>query len=497
MFSHEGSAPPPDALHASDDAARLAGLLDSAMDAIIAINESHRVVLYNRAAEIVFGWKAKQVLGQPLEMLIPDRFHAMHAGHVKRFGRTGVSSRHMGASTVVYGRRANGEEFPVDASISQLATADGQLFTVILRDVTAKVRAEQENARLIARLSGLLDSAMDAIIAIDESQRIVLYNRAAEIVFGWRADQVMGEPLDKLIPERFRQRHAHHVKKFATMGVTSRRMADGTVLHGQRASGKEFPIEASISQLDTGDGKLLTVIVRDITEKVRAQEELSAFAAEAHATLENEKRRVARELHDELAQSLTALKMDAIWVQGNLPAGSDAASSKLREMLAVLDGTVAATRRIAADLRPLLLDDLGLVPAVEWLVQSFIQRSSMACALVVDEDMELHEPYATAVFRILQEVLANVAKHARAKHTTVDIERDAGAVMLRVSDDGQGFSLAEPRKPESLGLMGLRERVRLLKGSMDIDTAPGRGTRIAVHIPVPVQIPVSTQGETS
>lgn len=459
------------------------------MDAIISVNASHRVVLYNRAAEGVFGWKAEKVLGQPLEMLIPDRFHAVHAEHVKRFGRTGVSSRHMGASTVVYGRRANGEEFPVDASISQLDTADGKLFTVILRDVTAKARAEQENARLLARLSGLLDSAMDAIIAIDESQCIVLYNRAAEAVFGWRVDQVMGQPLDKLIPERFRQRHAQHVKRFATVGVTSRRMADGTVLHGQRASGEEFPIEASISQLDTSEGKLLTVIVRDITEKVRAQEELSAFAAEAHATLENEKKRVARELHDELAQALTALKMDAIWVQGKLPAGSEAASSKLDEMLAVLDGTVAATRRIAADLRPLLLDDLGLASAVEWLVQSFIQRSGIACSLSVEEDMELHEPYATAVFRILQEVLANVGKHARASHAAVDIARNADALVLRVSDDGRGFSLTEPRKPESLGLMGLRERVRLLKGSMEIDSAPGRGTRISVRIPV------TTKGE--
>jgi signal transduction histidine kinase len=176
-------------------------------------------------------------------------------------------------------------------------------------------------------------------------------------------------------------------------------------------------------------------------------------------------------------------------VQGKLPAGSEAASSKLDEMLAVLDGTVAATRRIAADLRPLLLDDLGLASAVEWLVQSFIQRSGIACSLSVEEDMELHEPYATAVFRILQEVLANVGKHARASHAAVDIARDADALVLRVSDDGRGFSLTEPRKPESLGLMGLRERVRLLKGNMEIDSAPGRGTRISVRIPV------STKGE--
>ncbi|OYY99314.1 MAG: hypothetical protein B7Y42_06260 [Polaromonas sp. 28-63-22] len=471
-------------VHASNDAARLAGLLDSAMDAIIAVDASHRVVLYNRAAEDVFGWKAADVLGQPLELLIPERFRALHAEHVKRFGRTGVTSRHMGGSSVVYGRKASGEDFPVDASISQLNTSEGKLFTVILRDVTAKVKAEQDNARLVARLAGLLDSAMDGIIAIDASQRIVLYNRAAEAMFGWRSDQVMGERIDKLMPPRFRNGHERHVERFATTGVTSRRMADGTVLHAQRANGDEFPIEASISQLETGEGKILTVIVRDITEKVRAQEELSAFAAEAHATLENEKTRVARELHDELAQSLTALKMDAIWVRDNLPAGEQAAVAKLETMLAMLDTTVAATRRIAADLRPLLLDDLGLVPAAEWLVQSFTQRSGVACSLLVDEDMELHEPYATAVFRILQEALVNVGKHAKASKASVAIERTKDAVTLVVSDDGQGFSPTQPRKPESLGLMGLRERTRLLKGSMTIESARGGGTQIAVHIPL-------------
>jgi PAS domain S-box-containing protein len=462
----------------------LAGLLDSAMDAIISVNELYQVVLFNRAAEGIFGRKTAEVLGQPLELLIPDRFHAAHAEHVKRFGRTGVSSRHMGGSVLVYGRRASGEEFPVDASISQLDTAEGKLFTVILRDVTAKVRAEHENARLIARLSGLLDSAMDAIITVDHLQRIVMYNRAAERVFGWSVGDVMGQPLDTLLPARFRESHANHVRRFENTGTSSRRMGDGIVLYGQRKDGEEFPLEASISQLETDDGKLLTVILRDITQKVRAQEELSRFAVEAHATLENEKTRVARELHDELAQSLTALKMDAIWVRDNLPADGNGASTKLSDMLSMLDATVAATRRIAADLRPLMLDDLGLIPAVDWLVRSFTERSGVACSLLVDDEMELHEPYATAIFRILQEALANVGKHAQASSATVAIDRTLDAVVLKVTDNGRGFSLSEPRKRESLGLMGLRERVRLLKGTIDIDSEPGRGTQITVCIPV-------------
>ena len=335
-----------------------------------------------------------------------------------------------------------------------------------------------------ARLTGILDSAMDAIITVDQMQRIVLYNRAAEKLFGFSSAQALGEPLEKLMPHRFRASHATHVHRFSTTGTTQRRMGDRTVLYGQRASGEEFPMEAAISQLDTPDGKLYTVILRDVSERVRAQDELSAFAAAAHAIREEEKTRVARELHDELAQSLTALKMDAIWLRDNLPDGAQTAALKLGEMLDMLDTTVAATRRIAADLRPLLLDDLGLVPAIEWLVQNFSQRTGVACTLSVADDVELHEPYATAVFRIVQESLANVAKHAQATQVEVQIERSADAVTLRVSDNGIGFVPAAPRQPHSLGLMGLRERAQLLKGNIRIDSQPGAGTHVHVHIPL-------------
>jgi PAS domain S-box-containing protein len=468
-------------------AALLAGLLDSAMDAIITVDEQQNIVLYNRAAEKIFGWPRNDILRQPLVKLIPARFRGSHSESVKRFGQAGVTSRRMGALNVVYGVRATGEEFPMDASISQLDTPGGKLYTVILRDITERLRAEHDQARLAARLAGLLDSAMDAIITVDESQRIVLYNRAAEKIFGWASEQAMGQSLDRLMPERYRAGHASQVRRFAATGTTSRRMGDGTVLYGKRADGEEFPMEASISQLDTGDGKLFTVILRDITERVRAQEELSQFAAEAHAIREGEKSRVARELHDELAQSLTALKMDTIWLRDNGAAQPDAAADKLGDMVKMLDTTVAATRRIAADLRPLLLDDLGLQPAIEWLANNFTQRTGVPCEVNVDEDLELEEPYATAVFRIVQESLANVAKHAAATEVNVLVARTAQAVVLEVSDNGRGFETSAPRKPHSLGLMGLRERAHLLKGAASIESEPGRGTRIEVRIPLKQQ----------
>lgn len=469
----------------SHAAARLSGLLDSAMDAIVTVDESQRIVLYNRAAERIFGWPATEILGEPLARLIPPRYRESHAAHMMRFGATGVSSRRMSGSTVVYGLRATGEEFPVDASISQLDTPEGKLFTVILRDVTDRVEAEREQARLAARLAGLVESAMDAIITIDENQKIILYNRAAERMFGWPALQVMGRSLDMLVPKRLRAAHRQHVQHFGSTGVTSRRMGDQPALLGLRASGEEFPIEASISQVDTQEGKLFTVILRDVTERMRAQSELAAMSAEASGVREQEKARIARELHDELAQSLAAASMDTQWVCENLD-DRQHVLEKLRGTRELLKNAVAATRRIAADLRPLVLDDLGLVAAMEWLVRTFSERHGTACELEIDHELELGEPYATAIFRIAQECLVNVAKHARAGKVRVRLAATSSYIHLEVVDDGVGFYTGMPTKPTSLGLVGVRERAKLLRGSVAIKSAPGAGTQVEATIPIEV-----------
>lgn len=335
-----------------------------------------------------------------------------------------------------------------------------------------------------ARLAGLLDAAMDGILSVDEQQRIVQYNRAAEKIFGWSAPEVLGQRLEMLIPQRFRPNHAAEVQRFGQTGVSSRRMGGDRVIMGLRKGGEEFPVDASISQLETPEGKLYTVILRDVTERIRAREELAAFAAESTSVREQEKTRIARELHDELAQSLTALKMDTIWLRDHLRDDRQVLSDKLSGMLAMLDSSVAATRRIAADLRPLVLDDLGLAPAIEWLVQNFGQRTGVAAALDMDEELDLPEPYATGVFRIVQESLANVAKHAKAGRVQVSVVRTDGELVLSVQDDGAGFDTSGPRKPQSLGLVGLRERAHLLQGQVHVQSNPGAGTRVEARIPI-------------
>ncbi|MEO8441293.1 MAG: PAS domain-containing sensor histidine kinase [Betaproteobacteria bacterium] len=344
-----------------------------------------------------------------------------------------------------------------------------------------------------AQVDDVVEAAMDAIITVDENQRIVLFNRAAESVFGYERSTVLGQSLDVLMPASVRDTHHEHIKSFGRTGVTSRRMGDQTVLVGRRIDGEEFPIEASISQHSENGLRFFTVILRDVTDRVRVEtalrrskDELHEMAAAASSVREQEKSRVARELHDELAQALTALKMDVTWLKERTPAEQQPVLAKLESMQNILDTTVKATRRISSDLRPLMLDDLGLIPAAEWLVNNFIQRHGIDCQFTADPpDLALQDPHATAIFRIMQESLTNVARHAHA--STVDITLDAsdGEITLRVRDNGRGFAAGDPRKPNSFGLVGLRERVYLLDGEIRVDTAPGKGATIEVRIPMP------------
>lgn len=472
--------------------ARVSDIVESAMEPMIAIDQAQRIVLFNAAAEKAFLWPRAAVLGEPLDKLIPQRFRQGHRAYIQRFGDTGVTPRRMGGQMVLMALRADGEEFPIEASISQHAEDGNKVFTVILRDITERVRAESLLARSEARLRGILDSAMDAIITVDDSQHIVLFNSAAEAMFGCSREEAVGAPLAWFIPDRFRAAHAGHVSSFGETGTVSRRMGALRIVTGLRRNGEEFPIDASISQITERGSKFYTVILRDVTARVRAEEalrrskeELQELGIVAHQAREQEKSRIARELHDELAQGLTALQMDVAWCKERLPAGQDGLAKKLQRMEILLDTTVTATRRIAADLRPLMLDDLGLLPAVEWLVENFTQRTGVPCELAVSiSDLHLHKAHSTAVFRIVQESLANVAKHAKASRAEVAIEQSGGEVMINVRDDGLGFSPEDSRKPNSFGLVGLRERAYLLGGEAAIESSPGKGTNVEVRLPL-------------
>jgi PAS domain S-box-containing protein len=366
----------------------------------------------------------------------------------------------------------------------------------ILRQGT---RAEARTARMQAvldqseaQLGAIVESAMDAIITVDREQRIVLFNRAAQEMFGCSRADAIGARLDRFIPARFRDAHRGHIERFGQTGETRRRMGPDMVLWALRADGTEFPIEASISQVGAPDEQLFTVILRDITLRKQAEDalkgqqaELRELSARMLEAREDEKTLIARELHDELGQLLTALKMDLAWLRERIPDGDVA--DRARQMGGALDRTVTSVRRIAADLRPLMLDDLGLADAVSWLVEDFARRSGVACKLEKPPEGDLdavERSLATAIYRALQESLTNIARHAAAKHAWIQLAVEDGALRLEVEDDGRGISPEAPANPRSLGLKGMRERMSYLGGTVEVARAPRGGTRVRVRAPL-------------
>ncbi|MCA7999281.1 PAS domain-containing sensor histidine kinase, partial [Burkholderia metallica] len=395
---------------------------------------------------------------------------------------------------------------PADTSGSAMAVlVAGFALSLILAALVQQVAVRRTSATVPvgdgqpteARMMGIIRSSMEAIITVDEGQTIVIFNPAAERVFGVSAMEAIGAPLSRFIPERFRAAHTRHVEQFGVTGVSERQMGQQRVLFGLRGDGSEFPIEASISQIRDGTGKLYTVMLRDVTERVRAEnaikqsrEELRDLSANLQNVREEEKTRIARELHDDLGQQLTALKMDLSAVELGL-AGIVAPHTGVREQLGgmhrLIDSTVASVRRIAADLRPVMLDDLGLIPAIEWLANDFTHRYRIAVERdIAPVDTAFTSAAATTLFRIVQEALTNVARHADATQVTLALKMEGGYCLLRIADNGHGApdSAHDERDRPSFGLIGIRERAHMLDGTVTIDNRPGTGFTITVALPL-------------
>ena len=340
-----------------------------------------------------------------------------------------------------------------------------------------------------------VDSVMDAIVGIDEMQLIQLFNPAAEAMFQMKASEVLGEHLSILLPDVLRQAHIGHVDHFAESLGESRAMAPRLEVMGRRADGTEFPIESTISKTLIGGKVQMTAVLRDVTERRRAESELrhmNAQLRELSASLqevrEQERSRIARELHDDLGQQLTGLKLELAWLGSRIKEGREMPLERVTDMKRMLDVAISSVRRISTDLRPLILDDLGFAEAVQWHASEVMKRSHLKLEL----DLTAHklvndDARATALFRIVQEALANILRHAQAENVAITLSVEGNFLCLRIQDDGLG--MPEKIRLGGIGLLSMRERAGALGGEFSLSKAKEGDAKAGVSIEV--RLPLS------
>ncbi|MES2260885.1 MAG: PAS domain-containing sensor histidine kinase [Pseudomonadota bacterium] len=351
-------------------------------------------------------------------------------------------------------------------------------------------QAEQNRSRSI------IEHASDAIISTDETQTILLANPSAAAMFCTTVKAMEGAPLDQFIPLPHMpdgsQPALHYTGENGIHLRSYGRRATDYAGTGRKASGEQFPLEGSISSLAEDSKRIYTIILRDITERKQVQEKLEQSYAQlrelsvALQTIREEERtHIARELHDDLGQLLATLRVDLSLLQQQ-PTSTPVAARLMRGMDELLLTTITSLRRIASNLRPRALDEGGLYFALQTLRQEFIHRHAIACELDAREaELTLDDRYSTAIFRIVQESLTNIARHAQADHVRLSLCKYDSHLLISIADDGRGISDADLDKSDSFGLLGMRERVRALRGEIDISANEPAGTRITIHLPLP------------
>ncbi|MEW6584747.1 MAG: response regulator [Nitrospirota bacterium] len=365
------------------------------------------------------------------------------------------------------------------------------LDTVLLRQVLSRAVRVKRLQQAEKKYRSIFENAVGGIYQAVPEGRLITANYALARILGYDSpEELIRELTDserKLYVESWRR------NEFIRL-MRDNDFVTGFESLAYRKDGSRIWISENAISVRDSAGTLLYYegTVEDVTERKRAEEELKRsreqlryLSAYLESAREQERMYIAREIHDELGQILTTLKMDVHWLRSRISADRRQLLSKIHSMADSVDVAVKTVQRISAELRPRFLDDLGLAAAVEWQVEEFRNRTGIRCELVCEpEDMNPNQDVSTAVYRILQETLTNVVRHARATVVRVSLREKGEAVILEVNDNGKGISTDQIAGPKSYGLTGIRERAHLLGGQVSISGIRDRGTAVNVCIPL-------------
>jgi PAS domain S-box-containing protein len=459
-------------------------ILDTMSEHVVYRDTKMRVLWANRAAGESVGLAPEQLVGRYCYEIWHQRSKPCVVCPAKETLKTGQQEEM--EVTTPDGRIWWIRTYPI-----RDANGDITKIANVTQEITDRKRAEEAVKESEAQKKAILDASINRIRLVDKDMKIIWANKTTTRELNIAPEDLIGYPCYRIFFDRNTPCDECPSKKALETG-----QIEHAVVHQPYSKGIEgesyWDNHSVPIKNESGDIVNLIQITRNITKQVLAekrlkssQEELRNLADHLQAVREGERTTIAREIHDELGQALTALKMDISWIGKKLPKDQESLLEKARSISTLTDMTIKAVKRISTELRPGLLDDLGLLAAIEWQVEEFQDRTGLTCKFVIDpEDIAVDEKRSTVIFRILQEALTNVARHAQATRVTVSFKEKAHKWVLRIRDNGKGITEKQISDPQSFGLMGMRERVRMWGGEVKIKGVPDKGTTLTVSIPV-------------
>ena len=476
-----------EAVHESQH--RLTGIVESAMDAIIAVDDQQRIVVFNATAERIFGCPMDEALGLPLERFIPQRFRDQHHAHVSRFAETGVTNRAMGAQGVLYALRSNGEEFPIEASISQVKKEGGKLFTVIIRDITERAKAEHALEKSHQLNASILESLRNHVAVLDSDGTIVAATKQAREFAAATGINLLDLHVGANYFDLCRAAVEAGDSDVAAALAGVRTICDGKrdyfeLEHDYRVGVDERWFLMSVTPLKASDSGVV-ISHQDITERKRHEQAIRDLSGRLITAQELERSRIARELHDDINQQVAMLAIELQQLESFLPESSPEGRERVQALWKKTHGLSKEIQHLSHQLHSAKLEHLGITAALRGLCEEFSAQHKIKTDFQFREvPPGLNSDISLSLFRVAQESLHNVAKHSSANQVRMELVGSGDKIVLRVSDDGIGFDPAAHRDHDGLGLISMNERIRLVGGTLALSSVLSLGTKVEATIPL-------------
>ena len=467
---------------------KLRQVLSSTSDSFYVINRNYDVILINEVAKknLLIAWGKSVKQGTNLLDVIPEK---SEEPIIQNFEEVFKGKR------IEYELQHTQHELPAWVLINFTPVIDemGEIIgaTVVAKDITERKKAEEELKQSEEKYKNLFQNNPMPMWVLDlEKFDFLAVNDAALQHYGYKELEFLKLTALDIRPVEEKQRFLKEAEP------KQENLYNAGIWKHKKKNGDLIDVEIFGYPLLYEGRKAELILVNDITKKLQAEsllkklyQDIRSLASHLVQVREEERTHIAREIHDELGQQLTVMKMDVSWLHEKLGKTDKAVSQRTEELKDMLDATVITVRRIASELRPSMLDDMGLGTAIEWHLSEFEKRSGVKTEFdKMQAELSLPDAIKTGLFRIVQESLTNVARYAKAKKVTVSLQQKEGQLLLTIKDNGVGFDKKIIAAKKTLGILGMKERTVMMGGAYEIKSAPGKGTTVLVSVPYVINV---------